>query len=251
MRALADVGPDIDIALAYLPVMPFGQNLIDRAIRGDYMNLFAVMDLTVPRLKRTCSPGHDGATKMRCWCRRRETPAMTRSTAEPVDRPARTPTRAAARRRPRPAMPGADRAARCQHTVCLRTLESADADPIRPDAVDHLLDRIDRRRRSDGRELPAGTHHAGNRPHHRHPRIAPRRRAVPARERDLSRCPDRQGHRRQADRQRRAGDPDSGHYRRKFPPTLSPRCAACPPSANNTSTYDRAAGHRRTCATDR
>jgi virulence factor Mce-like protein len=54
---LADVGPEIDIALAFLPVMPFGQNVIDRAIRGDYMNLFAVMDLTVPRLKRTLFAG--------------------------------------------------------------------------------------------------------------------------------------------------------------------------------------------------
>lgn len=57
LRALADVGPDIDVALAFLPVMPFGQNLIDRGIRGDYMNLFAVMDLTLPRLKRTLLAG--------------------------------------------------------------------------------------------------------------------------------------------------------------------------------------------------
>jgi virulence factor Mce-like protein len=57
VRALADVGPDIDVALAFLPVMPFGQNLIDRGVRGDYMNLFAVMDLTVPRLKRTLFAG--------------------------------------------------------------------------------------------------------------------------------------------------------------------------------------------------
>jgi virulence factor Mce-like protein len=55
--ALADVGPDIDVALAFLPVMPFGQNLIDRGVRGDYMNLFAVFDLTVPRLKRTLFAG--------------------------------------------------------------------------------------------------------------------------------------------------------------------------------------------------
>lgn len=52
VRALADVGPEIDTALAFLPVMPFGQNVIDRGIKGDYMNLFAVFDLTVPRLKR-------------------------------------------------------------------------------------------------------------------------------------------------------------------------------------------------------
>lgn len=57
VRALADVGPDIDVALAFLPVMPFGQNLIDRGVRGDYMNLFAIFDLTVPRLKRTLFSG--------------------------------------------------------------------------------------------------------------------------------------------------------------------------------------------------
>jgi phospholipid/cholesterol/gamma-HCH transport system substrate-binding protein len=53
VRALADVGPDIDKALAYAPVYPFGQNLIDRGIRGDYLNLFVTLDLTVPRLKRS------------------------------------------------------------------------------------------------------------------------------------------------------------------------------------------------------
>jgi phospholipid/cholesterol/gamma-HCH transport system substrate-binding protein len=53
LKALADVGPDLDRALAYLPTFPFPQNLIDRGARGDYMNLFAVLDLTVPRLKRT------------------------------------------------------------------------------------------------------------------------------------------------------------------------------------------------------
>ncbi|WP_243858460.1 MCE family protein [Mycobacterium sp. DL440] len=53
LRALADVGPYLDTALAYATVYPFGQNLIDRGLHGDYMNLFAVLDLTVPRLKRT------------------------------------------------------------------------------------------------------------------------------------------------------------------------------------------------------
>lgn len=52
-RALADVGPGINDALAYSTVFPFGQGIIDRGLKGDYMNLFAVFDLTVPRLKRT------------------------------------------------------------------------------------------------------------------------------------------------------------------------------------------------------
>ena len=53
LKALADVGPDLDKAIAYLPAYPFPQSLIDQAIRGDYGNLFVVLDLTVPRLKRT------------------------------------------------------------------------------------------------------------------------------------------------------------------------------------------------------
>jgi phospholipid/cholesterol/gamma-HCH transport system substrate-binding protein len=53
IRALADVGPDLDVALAYAPTFPFPQNFLDRNLRGDYFNVFAIVDLTVPRLKRT------------------------------------------------------------------------------------------------------------------------------------------------------------------------------------------------------
>lgn len=53
LRVLADVGPDLDVALAEAMVYPYSQNFIDRAVRGDYLNLFAAVDLTVPRLKRT------------------------------------------------------------------------------------------------------------------------------------------------------------------------------------------------------
>ncbi len=51
-RALVDVGPDIDSALAFLPVFPLGQGLIDQGIRGDYMNLFVTVDLTLSRFRR-------------------------------------------------------------------------------------------------------------------------------------------------------------------------------------------------------
>jgi len=51
IRALADVGPDLGTALAYLPLFPFPQDLVDRGVRGDYINLFEVLDFTVPRLK--------------------------------------------------------------------------------------------------------------------------------------------------------------------------------------------------------
>jgi phospholipid/cholesterol/gamma-HCH transport system substrate-binding protein len=51
IKALADVGPDLDTTLAYLPLFPFPQDLVDRGVRGDYINLFEVLDFTVPRLK--------------------------------------------------------------------------------------------------------------------------------------------------------------------------------------------------------
>lgn len=52
LKAFADVGPDLDIALAGTTAFPYSQAFIDRAIKGDYANLFAMIDLTVPRLKR-------------------------------------------------------------------------------------------------------------------------------------------------------------------------------------------------------
>ncbi|ODR06663.1 mammalian cell entry protein [Mycolicibacillus koreensis] len=51
IQALADVGPDLVTALAYLPTYPYTQEFIDRGIRGDYMNQFIVFDFTIPRLK--------------------------------------------------------------------------------------------------------------------------------------------------------------------------------------------------------
>lgn len=57
IKAFADVGPDLDALLEYAVHFPFTQNFMDRAIRGDYYNLFAIIDLTVPRLKRTLMLG--------------------------------------------------------------------------------------------------------------------------------------------------------------------------------------------------
>jgi phospholipid/cholesterol/gamma-HCH transport system substrate-binding protein len=57
LRALADVGPKLGRILAYVPVFPLGQGVIDRGVRGDYLNLYAVIDLTIPRLKRTLLRG--------------------------------------------------------------------------------------------------------------------------------------------------------------------------------------------------
>jgi phospholipid/cholesterol/gamma-HCH transport system substrate-binding protein len=52
LRALADVGPGLDAALAFAPVFPLGQDAIDRQVRGDYINLNVILDLSLPRLKR-------------------------------------------------------------------------------------------------------------------------------------------------------------------------------------------------------
>jgi phospholipid/cholesterol/gamma-HCH transport system substrate-binding protein len=52
LRALADVGPEIDTALSWLPTFPLTQNIIDRGVRGDYVNLFVTVDLTNARIKR-------------------------------------------------------------------------------------------------------------------------------------------------------------------------------------------------------
>ena len=57
LGALADIGPRLDEILGYATVFPLSQDLIDRGVRGDYLNLFAVIDMTIPRLKRTMFRG--------------------------------------------------------------------------------------------------------------------------------------------------------------------------------------------------
>ena len=52
LDALADIGSDLGDALAYATHFPFTQDIIDRGIRGDYTNFYAVVDLTYPRLRR-------------------------------------------------------------------------------------------------------------------------------------------------------------------------------------------------------
>lgn len=57
LRAVADLGPDLDSVLAYLTTFPFTQNVIDRGMKGDFMNLFVTLDLTYPRIRRTLALG--------------------------------------------------------------------------------------------------------------------------------------------------------------------------------------------------
>jgi virulence factor Mce-like protein len=53
LRVLADVGEGLGDALAYATTFPLNQDIIDRGFRGDYANLFAVLDISVPRLRRS------------------------------------------------------------------------------------------------------------------------------------------------------------------------------------------------------
>lgn len=53
LNGLADQAPVVPPVLAFVPTFPFPQHFIDRAVRGDYINIWAQMDLTYPRLKRT------------------------------------------------------------------------------------------------------------------------------------------------------------------------------------------------------
>ena len=57
LKALADVGPRLDEVLEFAAHLPFTQSFIDRAVRGDYMNLFAYIDLSIPKLKKTLMLG--------------------------------------------------------------------------------------------------------------------------------------------------------------------------------------------------
>jgi virulence factor Mce-like protein len=50
---IADIGPDLNLALLWATAFPYGPTFADRITRGDYINLFATFDLTYPKLKRS------------------------------------------------------------------------------------------------------------------------------------------------------------------------------------------------------
>jgi phospholipid/cholesterol/gamma-HCH transport system substrate-binding protein len=91
IRALADVGKGLDHALAFASVFPYGQTLVDRGLKGDYMNLYDVLDFSVPRLKRTTFLGtrwgEDGATLVPAPGE----PYYTRYTLDPLFAPVSPP----------------------------------------------------------------------------------------------------------------------------------------------------------------
>lgn len=53
LGALADIGPDLNLAVLWASAFPYGPTFADRVTRGDYINLYAIFDLTYPRLKKT------------------------------------------------------------------------------------------------------------------------------------------------------------------------------------------------------
>ncbi len=53
LKALADIGPEINDALIWATAFPYGPAFADTITRGDYINLTAIFDLTYPRLKKT------------------------------------------------------------------------------------------------------------------------------------------------------------------------------------------------------
>ena len=91
IRALADVGPDFDAAIAYATVFPYGQNLIDRAIRGDFINLFATVDISGPRLRKSFFLGTRLGQEGRDVVPMPGEPFFQRYTYDPMGRPLAPP----------------------------------------------------------------------------------------------------------------------------------------------------------------
>ena len=57
LGALADIGPDLNEAVLWASAFPYGPTFADRITRGDYINLYAIFDITYPRLKKTLLAG--------------------------------------------------------------------------------------------------------------------------------------------------------------------------------------------------
>ncbi|MCW2520299.1 MAG: mammalian cell entry protein [Mycobacterium sp.] len=91
IQALADVGPDLDAGLAYATVFPYGQNLIDRAVRGDFINLFATVDISGPRLRKSIFLGSRAGQEGRDLVPMPGEPFFQRYTYDPLGRPLAPP----------------------------------------------------------------------------------------------------------------------------------------------------------------
>jgi phospholipid/cholesterol/gamma-HCH transport system substrate-binding protein len=91
IQALADVGPDLDASLAYATVFPYGQNLVDRAVRGDFINLFATVDISGPRLRKSIFLGSRAGQEGRDLVPMPGEPYFQRYTYDPLGRPLAPP----------------------------------------------------------------------------------------------------------------------------------------------------------------
>lgn len=91
IQALAEVGPDLDAGLAYATVFPYGQNLIDRAVRGDYINLFATVDISGPRLRKSIFLGTRFGQEGRDLVPLPGEPYFQRYTYDPIGMPLEPP----------------------------------------------------------------------------------------------------------------------------------------------------------------
>ena len=91
IQALADVGPELDAVLGYATVFPYGQSLIDLAIRGDFVNLFATIDLSGPRLRKSIFLGTRAGQEGRDLVPLPGDPYFQRYTYDPLGRPLAPP----------------------------------------------------------------------------------------------------------------------------------------------------------------
>jgi virulence factor Mce-like protein len=91
IQALADVGPELDAVLGYATVFPYGQSLIDLAIRGDFVNLFATIDLSGPRLRKSIFLGTRAGQEGRDLVLLPGDPYFQRYTYDPLGRPLAPP----------------------------------------------------------------------------------------------------------------------------------------------------------------
>lgn len=91
IKALADVGPDLDAALAYATVFPFGQGVIDRGIRGDFINIFVTVDISGPRLRKSLFLGSRAGQEGRDLVPLPGEPLFQRYTLDPMGRPLAPP----------------------------------------------------------------------------------------------------------------------------------------------------------------
>ena len=191
-----------------IPTYPFSQNFIDRAIRGDYINIFATIDLTYARLKRSLLLGTrwgDPNAQMVPAPGDPKTLALHLRAIE-CERQLPPPQDG-----PMPAAPHLQSGRCCRsHRRLLPSTSRrrssrgrTDADPARTNPAGDLHHRIAHRHDGNGFRLSAGSDVARGRPHHRHRRPACDGRAVPVRQRHVPGRGDREGVARRADRYRR------------------------------------------------